>query len=143
MTDRIENKRNISNATPNPDSSIAHTSRLLMAPQTQSSLSPINLEYSNAKKCKYHRVRLQDQRSQQTPRRTTESTITNHQIPDPIVGTQFSANSKLISERYLVFDSMDGSSFYNCIDICDKTPLQCKVCFDFFFQNFSIFILFI
>lgn len=131
MSERIESKRNTSNGTPNSSSSIAHNSRLLMAPQTQSSYSQNNQEYSNAKKCKYHRVRMQDQRSQQIPKRTTESNIANNQMPDPAAGSRFAANSKLISERYLVFDTMDGSSFYNCIDICDKTPLQCKVLFLF------------
>lgn len=129
MNDRIENKRIISNVTPSSDSSVAHTSYLLMTPQTQNNFSTNNSnnEYSHAKKCKYHRVRQQDQRSQQTPKRTNGSNIANNQNGDPIAGTQFLANSKLISDRYLVFDTMNGSSFYNCIDICDKTPLQCKV----------------
>lgn len=144
MNERIENKRVISNITPNSDSSIAHTSRLLLTPQTQSALSTnhSNHEYNNAKKCKYHRVRQQDQRSQQIPRRAATSNIANNNqtsSSDPIAGTQFLANSKLISDRYLVFDTMDGSSFYNCIDISDKTPLQCKVTF---FALFWVILLF-
>ncbi|XP_063699546.1 tribbles homolog 2 [Culicoides brevitarsis] len=115
--------------------------------QQQQQQSSSNPEYSNtAKKCRYHRYKMQDPRSQHSASSkrqaanesnpvganssscsSSNSNTTNSQIPDPLSGTRFAANSKLISDRYLVFDTMDGSSFYNCIDICDKTPLQCKI----------------
>lgn len=147
MNERIENKRSITISTSTPENAVHASSRLLLMGSqttTQQQQSSSNPEYSNTvKKCRYHRVRQQqqlpssDSRSQPTAtnKRTPEATIgaATNQIPDPLSGTRFSANSKLISERYLVFDTMDGSSFYNCIDICDRTPLQCKVSFYCFF----------